>query len=53
MLVASAAGYFPFLPGADQWPPGRLRDCWESETYRYEEAGRIRYDNKSEKERHI
>lgn len=47
------AGYFPFLPGADQWPPGRLRDCWESETYRYEEAGRIRYDNKSEKERHI
>ena len=36
-----------------QWPPGRLRDYWESETYRYEEAGRIRYDNKSEKERHI
>lgn len=33
--------------------PGRLRGCWESETYRYEEAGRIRYDNKSEKERHI
>ena len=21
----------PFLPGADQWPPGRLRDYWESE----------------------